>query len=51
VIGEILLRTAESVYEQESRAFTIDLDRQADAIICRDAHRRHAHAFLPGGAT
>jgi hypothetical protein len=51
VVAEVLFRTAMTVHEHESRPTSRDLDGQTDAIVCRDAHGRHAHAFLPGGAT
>ena len=38
VVGEVLLRPAEAVDEQQRRAVTGDLDGQADAVVHLDAH-------------
>ena len=38
VVGEVLLRAAETVHEQQARARARDLDRQPDTVARRDPH-------------
>ena len=38
VVGEVLLRSAESVHEHEPRPGAGDLDREPDPVVRRDAH-------------
>src|SRR6266513_5614819 len=38
VIGEVLLRTPETMNQQETRPVSRNLDRQPDTVVRRDAH-------------
>jgi hypothetical protein len=51
VIGEVLLRPSEPVYEHEPRAGSGHLDREPDPIIRRDAHTPSSRTTAAGRQT